>query len=90
MYIPITGHTQPTNQTIRYSTSGVPPATAQSSYQSKARSNFLLGPSKSVIFDKSDMQVINFIADIVIKNCCFDSNPILYPTAALLTLDIQK
>ena len=61
LYYTILGHTQPTNQTIRYSTSGVPPATAQSSYQSKARSNFLLGPSKSVIFDKSDMQVINFV-----------------------------
>jgi len=41
---------------LRSSTGLISSSTVQASYQSKARSNFVLGPTKSVIFDRGGMQ----------------------------------
>merc|ERR1711953_1657383 len=43
----------------RSSTGLISSSTVQASYQSKARSNFVLGPTKSVIFDRGGMQGVD-------------------------------
>jgi len=44
---------------LRSSTGLISSATVQAPYQSKARSNFVLGPTKSVIFDRGGMQGVD-------------------------------